>query len=368
LLLFFYPLPDSASTIISAPWLWYSKTIDRNRGVNMKRALIASLLVMGMALQACACQSTDVSQETATSAVSSETTEDTTITTESETETTISFTEVVEDYNCVIIYRFENGKDETILGERYFDSNHNVIKTVTNDTKGVTYLITENEYDDRGNVTKTVETHISADDRYTSVDENEYDKDNRLIKTNVTFSGISGKATPVHTKYYSYDSKGNLTSITTKAPDGKISGLELYEYDDAGNKTKYTQYHGEDELVNMYEYEYDQAGNMIKKSSFRPEGSLMNWTAYEYDSKGNMTAKITYSHYANGTDEQGEYLEYEYDSNNNRIKLSRRIPDSDKTYTVFTYIYDDANNLLRINYFDDNGEVYAWEDYHYEKK
>lgn len=348
--------------------LWYSKTIDRNRGENMKRTLIASLLVVGMALQVCACQSTDVSQETETSSASSETTEDITVTTESETEPGPSFTEVVEDYNCVVVYYFENGKDEAVLREQYYDSNHNEIKTVKNDTKGRTYLIIENEYDDRGNVTKNAETHITADDRYSSVEENEYDKDNRLIKTNVTFSGISGKATPVHTKYYSYDSKGNLTSITTKAPDGKISGLELYEYDDAGNKTKYTEYHGEDELVNLYEYEYDQTGNMIKKSKFRPDGSLMHWYTYEYDSKGNMTVQSTYTHYANGTDEQIECLIYEYDSNNNCIKLSRRIPDTDKTYPVFTYIYDDANNLLRTNYFDDDKGIFAWEDYCYEKK
>jgi hypothetical protein len=339
----------------------------------MKKSIIVPLLVLGMTLQISACQSIEVSSETETTSSVSESTEDTTITTEtSESETSAAFTEVVDGFNYVIVYHFEKGKDKTVTQELFYDSNHNEIKVITNDSQGRNYMVEEYEYDDRGNKVKYIENMRSGSADYTFISEYEYDKDNNLIKTSVFILGKDGSSVPVNTLVNSYDSRGNLISTVTKADDGTITHRDEYEYDDAGRKTKYSEYEaeykGKEELVNTTEYEYDQSGNMIKSTKFRPSGSAETRVEYEYDSRGNKIKRVIYGIYANGKEDIVDWNNYEYDSNNNLIKESRFIQEKNQTVPIADRTYDDKNNPLKVSYYEWNDEIVSWDEYHYEKK
>ena len=339
----------------------------------MKKSIIVPLLVLGMTLQISACQSTEVSSDTETTSSVSESTEDTTVTTEtSESETSAASTEVVEGFNYVVVYHFEKGKEKTVAQEFFYDSNHNEIKVITNDSQGRPYLIEEYEYDDRGNKVKASENIQSGSSDYTFISEYEYDKDNKLIKTSVFILGKDGNNVPVQSLINSYDSKGNLISTVTKADDGSTTHRDEYEYDDAGRKTKYSEYKkeykSEEELVNTTEYEYDQSGNMIKSIEYRPDGSPETRVEYEYDSRGNKTQTVIYGIYPNGKENIVDWLNYEYDSNNNRIKESRFIQEKNQTVPIADRTYDDKNNPLKVSYYEWKDEIVSWDEYHYEKK
>ena len=339
----------------------------------MKRSVIVPLLVLGMALQISACQETVVTSETIITSSVSESTEDTTVTTEtSESETSAASTEVVDGFNYRVAYRCENGKDNIIVEEVFYDSNLNEIKVITYDSQGRGSLTEEYEYDDRGNKVKYVERIQSGSSDYTVVYEYEYDKDSRLIKTSVSMLDRDGNSVPVHTLVNSYDSKGNLISTATKDTNGTTTHLDAYEYDDAGRKTKYTEYKadykGEEELVNTTEYEYDQSGNMIKSTKYRPSGSAEDRIEYEYDSRGNKTKRVIYGIYANGNEDIVDWINYEYDSNNNLIKESMFIQEKNQTVPIADRTYDDKNNPLKVSYYEWTDEITYWIEYHYEKR
>ena len=296
----------------------------------MKRSIIVPLLVLGMTLPVSACQSTDVSSEPEiSSSVTTETTE---------SEPSSSFTEVVDGFNYLVVYRCEDGKDKSILSEHFYDANHNEIKSISYDAQDNSSSTTEYEYDDRGNMIKTVYTSQAADSEYINVHEYEYDENNNMIKSLLFMQDDDGNLEIYLTTTISYDSKGNMISRTSENPYGSHNDTYVYEYDIAGRITKCSEYDEDNKLMLTYEYEYDQSGNTIK-----------------------LTEIIF--------DASGEYRSiYEYDSNNNLIKISDYYPGSKEISFISEYTYDDKKNILKISHYEVAKDNTYWDEYHYEKR
>jgi len=195
------------------------------------------------------------------------------------------------------------------------------------------------------------------------------------------------------TVYYTYDNYGSLTSVS--CPDGSIN----YVYDAAGrlasvtdgenNTTKYSyDYVGnvtEIELPNgiMTSYEYDSLNHLIKQESKDSNGKVLARYEYTLGKNGEVLScqelnrKVTYTYdeierlVSETVESDGKITKtsYTYDSNSNRLTMSR---DGKVTYYTYNelnqlvkegsivYTYDDAGNLMTKS---DNGVLLASFEY-----
>ena len=79
-----------------------------------------------------------------------------------------------------------------------------------------------------------------------------------------------------------------------------IKSIITTEYTDFKREESIHRYNGDGTLKNYDEYEYDSNNNLIKISSYDAEGNLKHYTTFV-------------------TDESGLTTEYEYDANGNLI-------------------------------------------------
>ena len=168
---------------------------------------------------------------------------------------------------------------------------------------------------------------------------------------------------------YADDNDGSKTVITYEYNDyydvisDSDGTLYEYEYDSMGNCIYKTTYH--DSGFKEEEYnEYDSMGNCINKKIYY-DGDL-EWDEYNtYDSFGNIISQELLKYYDDG-DSSTYYYEYEYDGNNNLIKMTRTQP----SLAWVEYVYDSDNKLILEKEYDDTFEyeMSAYYEYEYENK
>jgi len=147
------------------------------------------------------------------------------------------------------------------------------------------------------------------------------------------------------TTQFAYDSRGRLISVTNP-----LNQTRAYEYDEANNLTKVTKADG---IVITFEYDnlnrltrknipgdpvtyaYDAAGNLITAE----DNASKIQTGYD---AGDRPTKVIQTNKAANLTSQ---LDYEYDQNGNRTKMTLAANPSP---FVWNYTYDTLNRLINI--------------------
>lgn len=243
--------------------------------------------------------------------------------------------------NCIkkIDSRYYNQPADTAPGTEYeYDALNRLVQTTVFDGTGRT-VIAYNEYDGRGNITKSVngEGYNASNPSASIGNTYEYDASNRVIKF------ISAQRA---VKEYTYDGSGRVLS----EKDG-MGGTTTYEYLLNGIlKNKVSQ----DGIGEKYEYDLtgnaeifktDRAGfktaiyNNVFGSPYRidyPDGTT---ETFNYDDKGQKIQS---------TDKAGNSKYFEYDPYGNLISEKDFIGSADnfKYYKQTTYSYDKSNSIL----------------------
>lgn len=164
-------------------------------------------------------------------------------------------------------------------------------------------IITQYQYDTKGNLTQKKQAAGSADERITNYIVNSQGQATSITRkgrteTNGT-SGAGGTATvtPDAIWQLEYDSLGHVKK--TIDPEGNT---RQYDYDRDGNLRKYTDPRG-----NSTSYEVDAAGNLTKSTD-----ALGRIQTYQYDKVGNLTQV---------TDARAKVSQAAYDAMNRSTKI-----------------------------------------------
>lgn len=106
----------------------------------------------------------------------------------------------------------------------------------------------------------------------------EYDTNKNMIKS-ITYND---KGEEKEIQEYEYDEMGNVTRDRIEYVNDYFI-LKTFEYDDMGNETKRTQYvkRSEDKVDKYSTHEYDQYGNVVRYESYDGDKLKGNET-YEY--------------------------------------------------------------------------------------
>lgn len=280
-----------------------------------------------------------------------------------------------------------------------YDANHNMTQSsVTDDsgTKTVTY-----EYNYRNQVKKAVNVDGSVVTKsYDSAGRlqvvNDRTKTGQYISVFIYMYDALGRITsemnPISGKQYNmtYDVLGRVTARTeVNSGNGEVINEESFTYDDAGNIAP------DDEDI-VYEYNSD---NTLKRilQKYEKDGEIKyrRLVRSAYDVRGNVTAiKTKNGYYQNVTYDaknrlkkaEGDYSEYWYDADDNRIDMydhstnmkytydcaggrSRLVWTSSHLYEVTTYAYG-AEGLIwsrtdgsyQVYHYDYRGSVIAVTD------
>lgn len=106
----------------------------------------------------------------------------------------------------------------------------------------------------------------------------EYDTNKNMIKS-ITYNDKDEEKTIEECEY---DDKGNLTRDRVEQVNDYFN-LTTYEYDDMGNETKQTHYikSSEDKVGRYSTHEYDQYGNLLRYEHYKGD-KLDGYETYEY--------------------------------------------------------------------------------------
>ncbi|MFC6980494.1 RHS repeat-associated core domain-containing protein [Microbulbifer taiwanensis] len=222
------------------------------------------------------------------------------------------------------------------------------------DERGV---ITEYEYDERGNLITLTEAAGTADQRITRYTYDQYGQ----LETQTTGESTAGN-TALATSRWEYDSYGNVTKVTdaeekvTEYRDYDVNGyahtivdgrLKTWtrDYDAVGNLLADLNPYGQG-----FKYEYDAAGDLVKVtdasgSSLHITNNASGLPLTVTDDSGNQLA-LTYdkgNRLATITDAEDASIGLEYDSQN-RL---RAIVDGEQNRTEYSY---QQNLLSKVQY------------------
>ncbi|MBI5744913.1 MAG: hypothetical protein HY952_10240 [Elusimicrobia bacterium] len=161
-----------------------------------------------------------------------------------------------------------------------------------------------------------------------------------------------------HTTQFGYDTRGRLTSVTNP-----LNQSRSYEYDEANNLTKVTKADGV-----QITFEYDNLNRLTKKNI--PGDPV----AYAYDAASNLisaednASKIQIGYDAgdrptrviqtNKAANLTSQLDYEYDANGNRTKMTLA---ANPAPFVWNYTYDNLNRLTRITTPDNTNIAFEYD-------
>ncbi|MFH1147589.1 MAG: right-handed parallel beta-helix repeat-containing protein [Pseudomonadota bacterium] len=183
-------------------------------------------------------------------------------------------------------------------------------------------IVTEQKYDDVGNLVQRIEAAGIAGERIT-----EYTYDvhgNRL-----TMKRTGDAATAEAITRMEYDEKGNLLNITD--PEGNTT---RFTCDIMGNILART-----DARAMIWFYAYDSPGRLMSKTD--PLGST---TRSVYDGSGNRIKE---------TDAEERTTTYDYNDNNRLVQVT------DPAGNLIRFSYDDAGNLIELT--DAEGKTIAYD-------
>jgi len=235
-----------------------------------------------------------------------------------------------------------------------YNENAKQLKSVIYTREGAEYQIWEYKYDDDEKLLEVTKTD-PYDSHYMGCDKYEYDEKGNLLKS-ATYNE-NGKITD----WAEFDSDGNFTYNATITEShnykGEITWIEEIFDVTLSRVAKRTVYDDVGNVLDWTEYTYNENGNLVKETSYEAEGEITSWT--EYDESGNPEnfPVKTYIFDDMRTEIIG-WEEFEYDDNNNQIKLTRYEADGSIELYVETE-YEDGICIKKTRY-DSNGKIHLW--------
>ena len=186
------------------------------------------------------------------------------------------------------------------------------------------------EYDDKGNLIKTIYLNIDGDVEWYS----EYENDANGQKIKETYY-TADRNIDAWIEYEN-DEKGLCKKRTDYLSDRRKAGWRDYDYDNNGNLITETVYDSDGDINEWIEYEYDASGNLSKRTNVLSNGVINEWTEYEYDTNGYQTKETIYGSDGNIS----EWIEHSYDPDGN-LKLSLyRDDDGSSPYLRCSYEWE----------------------------
>jgi len=238
-------------------------------------------------------------------------------------------------------------------------------KTGCLETKAASFInnIKENElektYDKNGNLLVYIETTFSNNIKsYSKRTENEYDDKNRLIKT---ISYINDKLISQSKKQYDSPdflvkestnqnsqiitiNKNNITEKIYLDENGKQSGKEITQTNLAGNVIKKTVFDDKNNAISEISKIFDKEEKLIESVNDDITAKIKIKTQYEYNSEGSV---IKETELLNDGLNYFTLNEYKGSRIFKKIKYNKR---SQIEYQI-EYLYDELSNLVEEKYF-----------------
>lgn len=236
-------------------------------------------------------------------------------------------------------------------------------------TIGELSICTEAEYDNRGNLLKSIDAE-GNETRY------EYDNQNRLVKVILVkkTEGTDGTVTvstdnsmnytysegyDANNRYYSKvtatnakgavseeisDANGKVIKVTDKGTSGDTAISTAYEYDAGGNLVK--EIHSAGDYIT---YSYDSLGRVTEKQQYSSAGVQLYRTVYTYYSGLNLVKDM--KDYEAGTLYRHTY--YEYDSLGRisaKAESNSEMTDAEKAAKAVSYTYNLRGEVTGTGY------------------
>lgn len=218
----------------------------------------------------------------------------------------------------------------------------------TEKSLGKTFATNEFEYDEHGNVIKTIirtlptETNPLESKRIAI---HKYNSDGKIMET--TWYKDDG-ITVESVEKYACDDNGNIVKTTRYNGDGTtVTSISTHEYDEHGNESLINYYAPDEvEIKRTVVKQYDEHGNLLSEQedilgTHLFLGSKRN--EYRYDSSNNLINRVWYTdgekfseydYYANG--QESRFLSY------SENELSLEVIYNEQGYQTKLYMYMDG--------------------------
>lgn len=255
--------------------------------------------------------------------------------------------EPVPVLNTPVKQVIQYNSDGMLISKKKFDKKGNCVKIQYFSENKVAYE-TLSVYDAFGNIID--QTYSDDQGNFSGLSTPEFD--GRGLLTKRTFYDDQGNITS--SALYSFSDNGKMLSMTTLNAEGLTDYHYEYIYDNQGNlkeekifkqilkwqdgayvKEPLTEENKE--LQYSVVRNYDDSGNMLKEEWVMPDGSKGGKSEYVYDEKGNVI-KYTESG-SDGTVYTVADVSYEYNANDNVIKMQVKISGEYDDAFAYTYSY-----------------------------
>lgn len=215
------------------------------------------------------------------------------------------------------------GAAETVIYNKYYvdESVMQVQKASLESRKVFTYnkdgnIITEIQYDIRGNVTEHSEYKYNT-------------KGDRISKVS-----SDGKGKNVKTITYYYDTKGYQNKALYEEAGLPVGNFIEFELDDRKNKVAENFFRGSDSTqYARVEYEYDENRKLVSRKSLNMSGEVTDNYTQTFDGKGNLKSFKAYN--PDGSIKALVFYNYdEFDAQGNWMVRYEFFGDSEKPFLI----------------------------------
>ena len=209
------------------------------------------------------------------------------------------------------------------------------------------YAMTVETFSSYPDAVNRLETYIDKDTGVRSqVDTTAYDEKGNIKTETSTVYDREGYSNVMSRKEYTYDERGNLIlkeEHSTATVGGAMNNVTKtdYTYDSAGNCLTEKQIHSregqEDKVWRDLEYQFDSNGNKIREISHIADEHTYSPIVYEYNHKGQKVKETDYASISPDTVKQ--YYIFDYDENGNEKKYNCYSADDQLlSYTEYEYV------------------------------
>lgn len=210
-------------------------------------------------------------------------------------------------------------------------------KTMVKETAGDSTINPADINKDKKIRTKIL-TEVNSKGKKYVYSKTDYDREGKEIKE-ITFFNDGEKKSETTNEY---DGKGNIVKKITKGynivTENNYTDIVILNYNVKGRliskQFKFDEKGMTEALPDLYEYKYGDEGRIILREEYmtytvndngkikkRKTNELISKAVYKYDSKGNLAEELPEN--INQSYAAAEKVNYEYDSNNKLIKISK---------------------------------------------
>jgi YD repeat-containing protein len=236
----------------------------------------------------------------------------------------------------------------------FAQSNNDSIQPIIKMTKEYSYKYDENDgFKSRDSIfPSNFDTYSIYDKNEKTIENGRYNPDGSLYQKTYYLRNKNGDAIKGISKNsedeiksqwsYEYDDNKNLVEVLTYDSDSTLTNKQINRFDENNNQTEMINDDLKRGKTRKYEYKFNADGNKIEQIRYNPDGSLKDKRLYDYDEIGNETIQ-----YLNRADGSKMKFVSEYDEMNNLLVQNWFDEKGEQTHqTAFEYVYDEQGNWI----------------------